>query len=53
MQPDYGSLTAPLLHKKSGFREAGFVFAPRKSWWAGLLLVIVSGLVVLVTLLTA
>eukprot|EP00878_Enallax_costatus_P031957 GHUV01035035.1.p1 GENE.GHUV01035035.1~~GHUV01035035.1.p1 ORF type:complete len:465 (+),score=99.11 GHUV01035035.1:975-2369(+) len=52
-QHDYGNLTAPLLHKKSGFREAGFVFAPRKSWWAGLLLVIVSGLVVVVTLLTA
>lgn len=49
----YAGLNTPLLHKKSGFRESGFVFAPRKSWWAGLVIVVVSVLVMLVTLLTA
>lgn len=46
-------LTEYSIGKKAGFRDAGFVFAPRKSWWAGLFLVIVSVLVMAVTLLTA
>lgn len=41
------------LSKKSGFRDAGLIFTPAKSWWAGLLLVVVSALVMAVTLLTA
>jgi hypothetical protein len=43
----------PLLDKKAGIRDAGLIFAPGKSWFMGLLLVIVSGLVLAVTLLTA
>ncbi|KAF6257139.1 transmembrane amino acid transporter protein-domain-containing protein [Scenedesmus sp. NREL 46B-D3] len=48
-----GSSTVPLLDKKAGIRDAGLVFAPGKSWFMGLLLVIISGLVLAVTLLTA
>lgn len=44
--------STPLLSKTAGIRDAGFVFAPAKSWWAGLLLVVVSGLVLGVTLFT-
>jgi sodium-coupled neutral amino acid transporter 7/8 len=51
-------LEAPLLlpariSKKAGFRDAGLVFTPRKSWWAGLLLVVVAGVVMAITCLTA
>lgn len=42
----------PLLTKKAGMREAGFIFVGRKSWWAGLVLVVVSGLVLGITLVT-
>jgi hypothetical protein len=48
-----GSSIVPLLDKKAGIRDAGLIFAPGKSWFMGLLLVIVSGLVLAVTLLTA
>lgn len=47
------SRAAPLLHKKVGIRDAGFIFVGRKSWWVGLVLVCVSGLVLGVTILTA
>lgn len=46
------SRSAPLLGKKAGIRDAGFIFVGRKSWWAGLLLVVVSGVVLGVTVLT-
>lgn len=48
-----GSASLPLLDKKAGIRDAGLIFAPGKSWIMGLLLVVVSGLVLAVTLLTA
>lgn len=44
--------SVPLLAKTAGIRDAGLVFAPTKSWWAGLLLVVVSGLVLGVTVFT-
>ncbi|KIY99600.1 AAAP family transporter: amino acid [Monoraphidium neglectum] len=49
--------SAPLLDtvslsKKAGFRDAGFIFAPRKGWWAGLGLVAVSLAVMTITVLT-
>jgi hypothetical protein len=49
--------SAPLLDtvslsKKAGFRDAGFIFAPRKGWWAGLGLVVVSLAVMTITVLT-
>jgi hypothetical protein len=47
------SRAAPLLGKKSGIRDAGFVFVGRKSWWAGLVLVLVSVVVLSITILTA
>jgi hypothetical protein len=52
------SLAVPLLlpariSKKAGFRDAGLIFTPRKSWWAGLLLVVVAGAVMAITCLTA
>lgn len=46
-------LAAPLVHKKAGIRDAGFIFVGRKSWWAGLVLVVVSCCVLAVTVLTA
>lgn len=51
-------LAAPLLvpariSRKAGFRDAGLIFTPRKSWWAGLLLVVVAGAVMAITCLTA
>lgn len=42
-----------MLGKKAGIRDAGFIFVGRKSWWAGLVLVLVSGMVLGVTVLTA
>jgi hypothetical protein len=48
-----GSSIVPLLDKKAGIRDAGLIFAPGKSWVMGLVLVIISGLVLAVTLLTA
>ncbi|KAF6255255.1 transmembrane amino acid transporter protein-domain-containing protein [Scenedesmus sp. NREL 46B-D3] len=52
------SLAVPLLlpariSKKAGFRDAGLIFTPRKSWWAGLLLVVVAGMVMAITCVTA
>lgn len=52
-QPVSPSLSVPLLDKKAGIRDAGLIFVSEsKSWLAGLLLVVVSGLVLSVTLLT-
>lgn len=50
---DADSNQLPLLGKKAGIRDAGFIFVGRKSWWVGLVLVVVSGLVLSVTVLTA
>lgn len=47
------SRSVPLLGKKAGIRDAGFIFVGRKSWWVGLVLVMVSGVVLGITLLTA
>jgi sodium-coupled neutral amino acid transporter 7/8 len=57
-EPASDNLEAPLLlpariSKKAGFRDAGLIFTPRKSWWAGLLLVVVAGVVMAITCLTA
>lgn len=43
----------PLLRKKAGIRDAGFIFVGRKGWFVGLVLVIVSGVVLGITILTA
>eukprot|EP00879_Flechtneria_rotunda_P005871 GHRR01006177.1.p1 GENE.GHRR01006177.1~~GHRR01006177.1.p1 ORF type:complete len:198 (+),score=52.31 GHRR01006177.1:3314-3907(+) len=45
--------STPLLHKKAGIRDAGLIFAPGKSWVMGLLLVMISGVVLAVTVVTA
>jgi hypothetical protein len=42
----------PLVSKKAGLRESGLVFAPGKSWFLGLFLMVVSLLVLGVTLAT-
>eukprot|EP00877_Chromochloris_zofingiensis_P003558 jgi/Chrzof1/13202/Cz07g24080.t1 len=42
-----------LVEKKAGIRESGLIYSPRKSWWSGLALIILSALVLAVTLLTA
>jgi hypothetical protein len=47
------SRAVPLLGKKAGIRDAGFVFVGVKSWWAGLVLVLVSVVVLSITILTA
>jgi hypothetical protein len=47
------SRSAPLLGKKAGIRDSGFMFVGRKGWWAGLVLVVVSGIVLGITVLTA
>jgi len=46
-------MSTPLLPKKAGIRDAGFIYSPGKSWWAGLFLVVLAGLVLAITLLTA
>jgi hypothetical protein len=45
-------MSTPLLPKNVGIREFGLIYSPGKSWWAGLFLVILSGLVLAITLLT-
>jgi hypothetical protein len=47
------SRSVPLLSKTAGIRDAGFILVGRKSWWVGLVLVIISGLVLSVTVVTA
>jgi hypothetical protein len=47
------SRSVPLLSKTAGIRDAGFIFVGRKSWWVGLVLVMISGLVLSVTVVTA
>jgi len=42
-----------LLDRRAGLREAGFVYSPRKTWWAGVVLVTLSVLVLGITLGTA
>jgi hypothetical protein len=49
---DGSQYSAPLLPKKAGLREAGLIYSPSKSWWAGLFLVMLAGLVMAVTLVT-
>ncbi len=53
--PSDSELSAPLIvqSKTAGIRDSGFVFAPRKSWWIGLALVVLSMAVFTNTIVTA
>ena len=53
--PDVSDLTRPLLAdpKEKGIKRVGLVYSPRKSWWAGLVLVILSVAIFIITIATA
>ena len=54
MSGEEGGVEEPLLlDRRAGLREAGFVYSPRKTWWAGVVLVTLSVLVLGITLGTA
>lgn len=53
--PDVSDLSRPLLAdpREKGIKRKGLVYSPRKSWWAGLVLVFLSAAIFVITILTA
>lgn len=53
--PDVSDLSRPLLADpaEKGIKRVGLVYSPRKSWWAGVVLVVLSVLIFTITILTA
>lgn len=45
----------PLLAdpKERGIKKVGLVYSPRKSWWTGIVLIVLSVLIFVITILTA
>ena len=53
--PDVTDLTRPLLAdpREKGIKRVGLVYSPRKSWWAGVVLVVLSVAIFVITIVTA
>lgn len=53
--PDVSDLSRPLLAdpEEKGIKRVGLVYSPRKSWWAGVVLVVLSVAIFVITIVTA
>lgn len=53
--PDVSDTSRPLLAdpREKGMKRVGLVYSPRKSWWAGMVLVALSVLIFIITIATA
>lgn len=53
--PDVSDTSRPLLAdpKEKGLKRVGLVYSPRKSWWAGVILVALSVLIFIITIATS
>lgn len=53
--PDVSDTSRPLLAdpREKGIKRVGLVYSPRKSWWAGIILVALSVLIFIITIATA
>ena len=53
--PDVSDISRPLLAdpREKGMKRVGLVYSPRKSWWAGIILVALSVLIFIITIATA
>jgi len=53
--PDVSDVTRPMLAdpQEKGLKRVGLVYSPRKSWWAGVVLVALSITIFVITILTA
>lgn len=55
VSPDVSDVTRPLLAdpQEKGLKRVGLIYSPRKSWWAGVVLVALSITIFVITILTA
>ena len=53
--PDVSDVTRPIRAdpQEKGLKRVGLVYSPRKSWWAGVVLVALSIAIFIITILTA
>lgn len=53
--PGVSDTSRPLLAdpREKGLKRVGLVYSPRKSWWAGVILVALSMLIFIITIATA
>ena len=53
--PSVNDTSRPLLAdpREKGIKRVGLVYSPRKSWWAGVILVALSVLIFVITIATA
>ena len=52
---DVQDITRPLLAdpQEMGIRRVGLIYSPRKSWWTGLVFVLLSVTILVITIVTA
>ncbi len=52
---DVSDTSRPLLAnpREKGLKRVGLIYSPRKSWWAGVILVALSVLIFIITIATA
>ena len=50
--PDLGTPIIASRHEK-GIKRVGIIYSPRKSWWAGMILMVLSVLIFIITIVTA
>ena len=50
--PDLGTPMIASRHEK-GIKRVGIIYSPRKSWWAGMILMVLSVLIFVITIITA
>ena len=49
---DLGTPIIASRHEK-GIKRVGIIYSPRKSWWAGMILMVLSVLIFVITIVTA
>ena len=49
---DLGTPIIASRHEK-GIKRVGILYSPRKSWWAGMILMVLSVLIFVITIVTA
>ncbi len=50
--PDLGTPILASRHEQ-GIKRVGIIYSPRKSWWAGVVLMVLSILIFVITIVTA
>lgn len=49
--PDLGTPIIASRHEQ-GIKRVGIIYSPRKSWWAGMVLMVLSVLIFIITIVT-